>query len=44
MIWLAASAASDTGTNRMNRVPASLWSLLRSGPGTRCHAALPILL
>src|SRR5215475_11590259 len=43
-IWLAARAASDTGTNRMNRVPDSLRSFRRTGAGSKCHAALAIFI
>src|SRR5882724_6691044 len=43
VIWLAATAAMDTGTNRTNRRPVLPRSLPRSGSGSICHAALTIL-
>src|SRR5580700_7543674 len=42
--WLDTSAASDTGTNRRNRRPASVSSRRRTGPGARRQARLLILL
>src|SRR5277367_609731 len=42
--WLVASAASDTGTKRRKRRPASLRSLRRTGPGSSRQPTALILL
>jgi hypothetical protein len=41
--WLAATAASETGTNRMNLLPVLVRSLRRNDPGSMRHATLAIL-
>ena len=40
--WLVITATMATGTNRANRVPASVRSLRSSGAGTMRHAAARI--